>query len=331
MKFPNIEESKLTFHAEDGTEIFVRKWSPEAVNDIKAVVQVAHGLMEHSARYTGFAVALAQAGYVVYANDHRGHGHTAKTMDEIGCVGEDGLNWMVKDMAQLTRLIQSQHKNSPVFMFGHSMGSFLAQKYMGYYGNEVQGVILSGTSGKMGPIVNVGIWLARREMRIKGVNWRSQKLHRVSFGGYNKQFKPRETEFDWLTRDRAEIQKYMDDPLCGTIFSSQFFYEFALFLKGLHSKDSMAAIPHHLPVYIFAGDKDPVSKSGKGIHQLVQWYQAVGMNHVTVKLYPSGRHEMLNEVNRDEVIGDIISWLDVQTSVADPFSEMTEGRSERRL
>jgi alpha-beta hydrolase superfamily lysophospholipase len=305
----HLEEENFTFQSPDATNIFVRKWNAESSKRKTAVVQIAHGMMEHSKRYERFAYVLAKEGFVVYANDHRGHGGTAQNPDEIGRMNEDGFNWMVEDLHQLNGIIKEQNRGLPVFLFGHSMGSFLVQRFMGMYGDEIQGAILSGTSGKVGPIINVGIWLARLEMRKKGVNWRSKRLHRLVFGGYNRQFTQAKSAFDWLTRDEAEVKAYLEDPLCGLLCSSQFYYEFFSFLKRLHLSENVSAIPRELPVFIFSGDKDPVGRSGNGIRQLVQLYQTAGLVHIDYKLYPGGRHEMLNEINRDEVMQDVIAWM----------------------
>ena len=308
---PTLNEKTFTFTSPDGTNIFVRTWSNSTKIGTKGIVQIAHGMMEHSGRYRRLAAALTEADYLVYANDHRGHGNTAPSLDALGNVCTDALSLMVEDLHQLTQIIREQNQDLPIFLFGHSMGSFLAQKYICSFGNEIHGVILSGTSGKYGPIINLGIWLAHREMRNKGANWKSRKLHQLTFGGYNKKFVPIRTEYDWLSRDTMEVNRYMNDPLCGTLFSCQFYYDFMRFLKKLHAYQNISSIPKELPVFIFAGSNDPVSKNGKGILQLVRLYEQLGLKNISYKLYQDGRHEMLNETNRDEVTTDIISWLNL--------------------
>ena len=299
------------FKDPEGFEIFVYKWSPDKSKNIKGVVQISHGMAEHSKRYERFAKALTEAGYIVYANDHRGHGRTAKTLENVGITGvKDSFLWLIKDMHQLTGIIKKENKQLKAFLLGHSMGSFLTQGYISLYGGEISGSILSGTSGKMGPIIYLGIILAKLEILIKGRNSKNPFLNSLSFGSYNKSFKPSRTDFDWLSRDNAEVDKYISDPFCGTVFTSGFFYDLFIYLNWLHKKNTMAGIPKNLPVYIFSGDKDPVGKETKTVRWLINEYKKTGISNLDYKFYRDGRHESLNEINRDEVTADIISWID---------------------
>lgn len=303
-----IEET-LKYKASDGQEIYAYNWRPEG-DDIKGIVQIAHGMAETSYRYKRFAERLVVQGYIVYANDHRGHGKTAASLEEVGYLGPDGFNRMVKDMKEFTDFIRDREGNElPLFLFGHSMGSFLSQRYIGLYGNSIQGVILSGTSGNQGPILNVAIRIAKREVARKGPKTKSPHLNDLSFGSYNKKFKPSRTDFDWLSRDEKEVDKYIEDPYCGGIFTTSFYYDFFRGLKETFHKSNVEKIPKDLPIYIFAGDKDPVGNMGKGVLKLVKTYQNVGIKDLEYKLYKDGRHEMLNEINRDEVMEDVIQWL----------------------
>ncbi|QQY79305.1 alpha-beta hydrolase superfamily lysophospholipase [Keratinibaculum paraultunense] len=305
-------EKTFTFKASDGEEIFAYNWRPENENNnVKGIVQIAHGMAEAAHRYKRFAEKLVKEGYIVYANDHRGHGKTAPSLDEIGYIGPDGYNRMVQDMKEFTDLIRDrENKDLPLFLFGHSMGSFLAQRYISHYGDNIQGVILSGTSGDQGFVLNIGIRIAKREVAKKGPKARSPRLNNLSFGSYNKKFEPSRTEFDWLTRDEKEVDKYIKDPYCGGIFTTSFYYDFFKGLKENFEKSNLENIPKNLPIYIFAGDKDPVGNMGKGVLKLVKTYQRLGIKDLEYNLYKDGRHEMLNEINRDEVMEDVINWLD---------------------
>jgi alpha-beta hydrolase superfamily lysophospholipase len=305
----SFQEENFTFQSSDGTPIFVRKWYMEPLTNKIAAIQIAHGMMEHSDRYKQFAKKLATAGFVVYANDHRGHGYTAKGSEKIGCLCENGFNLMVEDLHQLNVMIKEQNPCLPVFLFGHSMGSFLAQKYIGLYGLGIRGAILSGTGGNAGPMLQLGIWLAQSEVKKKGMDWRSNRLHKLVFGGYNKPFTQDSSKPAWLARDEAEVDLYAADPLCGQVCSSQFYYEFFQFLKRLHDPENISNIPRELPILFLSGDKDPVSKNGKGIRRLVKLYQAAGLLQIDTRLYSNGRHEMLHEINREEVMRDVISWF----------------------
>ncbi len=304
-------EETLKLEVSDGHKIFVYNWRPDGDNRVKGIVQIAHGMAETAYRYNRFAKRLVEQGYIVYANDHRGHGKTAASLDEVGYIGPDGFNRMVEDMKELTQFIQNKENSDlPLFLFGHSMGSFLSQRYISLYGNSIQGVILSGTSGSQGPILNIGIGIAKREIAKNGPKARSPRLNDLSFGSYNKKFEPSRTEFDWLTRDEKEVDKYMEDPYCGGIFTTSFYYDFFKGLKENFKKSNLENIPKNLPIYIFAGDKDPVGNMGKGVLKLVKTYQRLGIKDLEYKLYKDGRHEMLNEINRDEVMEDVINWLD---------------------
>jgi alpha-beta hydrolase superfamily lysophospholipase len=306
----NMKRGEFTFKDAGGVEIFVYKWLPEEDTKVKGAVQIAHGMAEHAARYERFADSLTNAGYIVYANDHRGHGKTAGSLENVGYLGEDGYNWMIKDMKQLNDIIREQNPGIRVFLFGHSMGSLLSQKYISLYGDTLKGVVLSGTSGKQGLILDLGIMIAKREMKKNGPKAKSPTLNNMTFGANNKAFEPGRTSFDWLNRDEAEVDKYIDDPYCGGVFSTEFFYDFARGFKEIHRRDIMKRIPRDLPVYFMSGDKDPVGKECKTVVKLIETYKNLGIKDVTYKFYKDGRHEMLNEKNRDEVTADIIKWLD---------------------
>lgn len=299
----------------EGRDIFVYKWASDQENSEwrsrpKGVVQIAHGMAETAARYERLARVLAEAGYIVYANDHRGHGNTARSADELMVIGENGFERMTEAMSLLTDRIAAEHPGLPVFLFGHSMGSFLAQQYMYRCGSKLRGVILSGTSGRQGPLLGFGIRIAESLCARKGAEHRSELLMGLSLGGYNRVFRPNRTAFDWLSRDEAEVDKYVQDPLCGALPTAGFFRDMFHCLQDIHRWSHMERIPKELPVYIFAGDRDPVGRQGKGIKQLVDMYRKLGLRDVAWTLYPGGRHEMLNEINRDEVMRHVVEWLD---------------------
>lgn len=307
------ETESFHFVSQDGPKIYVRTWAKEASGRDrtgKGVVLISHGMMEHAGRYADFATALCEAGYLVYANDLRGHGLTVPTEEDLGLPGPDALDGMVRDMHQLRGIIEARHPGTPVFFFGHSLGSLLVQSYMSRFGDGLRGVVLCGTTGKAGPIVLLGILLARIQMALFGRDWRSQMLHRLTFSGYNKRFQPCRTPYDWLSRDTESIDKYVKDPRCGFVLSTEFFYDFARFLRRLHQRSTVRAIPADLPVFIVAGANDPVGQYGRGIDRLLRQYAEVGIHEVTHHIYPNGRHELLNDFGSTEVTKDIIAWLD---------------------
>lgn len=305
-----MRREEFTFKDLMGMDIYTYKWLPDEGMNIKACVQIAHGMAETAARYERFAKVLTDSGYVVYANDHKGHGKTAKTLENVGNTGHEGFEWMIKNMYQLNGIINKENPGIPVFLFGHSMGSLLAQRYIALYGEGLKGVILSGTSGKQGIMLDIGISIARREMRKRGEKYRSEKLNDMTFGSYNDAFKPVRTEFDWLSRDEKEVDKYVEDPFCGGVFTAKFFYDFFMMIKETHKPETMMKIPKELPVYLFSGEKDPVGKKCKSVLGLIKIYKKLGLKDVSYKFYKDGRHEMLNEINRDEVMDDVVKWLD---------------------
>lgn len=300
----------FTFKDDEGVKIYTYKWSPENDSPIKGVIQIAHGMAEMSSRYAGFAEFLTDNGYIVYSNDHRGHGKTAENLEEIGYLGEsDGFKWMIEDMHELTGIIKKENQGLPVILFGHSMGSFLTQGYIEQYGKELNGAILSGSNGKQGVILAIGKIIAKGEITKIGRKGRSELLNNMSFGSYNKSFKPCRTDFDWLSRDAKIVDKYIDDPYCGGVFTASFYYDFLNGLSQIEKKKNIEQIPKDLPIYIFSGALDPVGKNGKGIAKLADIYKQLNIQDVTFKLYEDGRHEMLNELNKDEVMKDILVWL----------------------
>lgn len=290
-------------------EIFVYKWLPDENIQVKGIVQIAHGMAETAARYEGFASDLTKNGFIVYANDHRGHGKTAGQVSKLGDLGEDGFNAMVQNMHQLNERIKDENKKLPIFLFGHSMGSFLTQRYICLYGNELNGAIISGSCGKQGITVDIARMIAKGEIKKIGRTGKSNKLDKLSFGSYNNSFKPNRTAFDWLSSDNNQVDKYIADPFCGTVFTAGFFYDFLGGLKSIADNKEIKNVPKNLPIYIFSGEKDPVGKNGKGVLKLVNTYKEHGVVDLTYKLYKDGRHEMLNEINKEEVIDDVIKWL----------------------
>jgi len=301
----------FTFKGTDKKEIFAHKWLPENESNLKAVVQIAHGMAEHSARYKGFAKKLTANNFGVYANDHRGHGQTAGTVENLGYF-DDGNGWdlVVGDMNQLTNIIKKNHSDIPVFLFGHSMGSFLSRDYMFTYGGNTAGVILSATAGDPGLLGRLGIIISKIESTIKGKKTQSPLMDKLSFGSFNKIFKPNRTDFDWLSRDDTEVDKYVDDPFCGTVFKAGFFNDLLNGIQKINNYSNIQNIPKDLPVYLFAGSDDPVGDFTKGVKKVYKNFENAGIKDLSIKFYENGRHEMLNEINRDEVTHDIINWYE---------------------
>lgn len=304
----NMIHKDFTFCAPDSVEIYVYKWLPES--RIKAAINIAHGMAETAARYEHFASILTRNGYAVYAADQRGHGKTINDPSRAGEIGEDALNLMVSDLHRLSEIIQKEIPSVPLFLFGHSMGSFLVQGYIARWGGELKGAILSGAAGPANLLTVIGQLIAFLEKLRLGAMGRSSLLNTLSFGSFNKQFQPARTDFDWLSRDVQEVDKYIADPFCGGIFPAAFFFDLLKFMRQINNQDKLRKIPKDLPVYFFSGGKDPVGANTAGVKKLIKIYQKLGIRDVSCKFYEAGRHEMLHEINRGVVIADVIKWLD---------------------
>lgn len=289
--------------------IFVYQWLPDPETDIKAVLQIVHGVSETGARYEGLASLLTQHGYAVYANDHRGHGRTAESLQALGDAGENGFDGIIEDIVLLSTVIEGKHPQVPHYLLGHSMGSFITQKIMCTHAEHFDGFILSGSNGPRG-LLRFGEYLAGAQAKIKGPTHRSVLINTVVFGPYSRGFGVIRTPFDWLSRDTQEVDHYISDPYCGQICSARFFREFFQLLRQIHTPEMLSKLVLDKPVYIFSGEEDPVGMHGKGVRNLIDLYRKLGMEHLESKLYPGGRHEMLHEINRDEVASHVLDWLD---------------------
>ncbi len=274
----------------------------------EAVVVVAHGMAEHAARYGRFADTLATGGYAVYAPDHRGHGRTAGGDENLGWAGPDGWNAMLRDLDRLTLLAGERHPGAPLIFFGHSMGSVLAQRFAQLHGERLAGLILSGTFGAA-PNIGAGIAAANALRSLRGDRAPSA-LQRSMFAGFNKGFEARRTGFEWLSRDQAEVQKYVDDPRCGFTFSNRLLVDMLRGYVEAWQPKNERRIPATVPVLFFSGALDPVGGNTRAVGALAERYRALGLRDVQVTFYPDARHEMLNETNRDEVVRDVLAWLD---------------------
>ncbi len=296
--------SDFVLEAGDGARVFVRRWLPEAPP--RAFLQIAHGLAEHSLRYQDFALALNRAGIGVYADDHRGHGHTAAPGELGFFAAQDGWRSCLDDLWTLNRRIAADHPDAPIFFFGHSMGSLMGQSFIADHGAALAGAILSGSNGRPPAIAALGGLVARFERWSLGPRGKSALLKQMMFGEFNKPFRPARTQFDWLSRDPAQVDAYVADPLCGFDFTTQLAIDLLGGLPPLLAPETLARIPKRLPIYVMSGARDPV---GANLQSLIDAYRGAGLT-TTVRLYPDARHELLNETNREEVKAALIAWID---------------------
>lgn len=306
-----MKTSTIKVALPDGPKIHTYRWLPEA--EPRAAVQIIHGMAEHAARYGRFAMALTNAGFAVYAADLPGHGKTARE-DELGHFA-DRKGWSVAlaSVHAVHGLIRHEQRKKPsplpIFMFGHSMGSFLLQHYLVEHGNKLAGAVLSATTGDLGALRVVGLAMLRAEALVLGVRHRSALAESLSFKTFNKKFKPARTGFDWLSRDEAGVDKYIADPLCGFRCSTGLWIE--LLSAGRHLTDiaRLARIPKKLPILMIAGDRDPVSGGAAGPRILERAYRSAGLGDVSVSIHEDGRHELLNDTCREVVTSEVTEWL----------------------
>ena len=282
-----MRREDFSFNSEDGLEIAYYRW--RAPGRAAGIVQIAHGMGEHSLRYAHVAEFLNQAGFHVYANDHRGHGRSVKGPDSLGDFGTGGWNGLVADMVTLTRLARTREGRLPLILLGHSMGSFAAQQYVLDNSELIAGLVLSGSA-------------AVDKLEI-------DPSRDADLTAFNRAFEPARTKHDWLSRDPAAVDAYEADPLCGFGINKKAMESMTASARRLVDPAALAGIRKDLPIYIFAGDKDPVNHGLEWLTPLAERYRAAGIANVSEKYYPEGRHEMLNETNRDEVVRDLANWL----------------------
>jgi len=291
--------------AGDGTQLALYRW-PVAPGSVRAVVMIVHGASEHAGRYDRFARFLNENGYAVYAMDLRGHGNTRLRSGALLDAGPDAWNHFVEDQKWLRDLIAREYPGKKIVFFGHSMGSGIAQDYMTRYSRGIDGYVLSGTF--YGPALPEEV-LKATDDSARAAPLEPSPIFAGIFAGFNKPFSDK-PGFDWLSRDAAEVAKYVNDPLCGKPFGNELTRDFLRGLARMRAADVEARIPRDVPIHIISGDQDPVGENTKGVLALIERYRALGVTRVTYKFYPQARHELLNETNRDEVQKDLLTWLD---------------------
>jgi alpha-beta hydrolase superfamily lysophospholipase len=283
-----IPSAEFNFTSSDGLKVVCFRWA--SIGPARGVVQIAHGMGEHIGRYLETIKALNAAGLTVYGNDHRGHGRTAPDATHLGDFGEGGFDLLVQDMIQLSRIAKEENPNHPFILFGHSMGSFAAQKYVLNRSGQINGLILSGSGSLDG-------------------------LARLASSGptgsniLNSNFEPARTPFDWLSRDEAVVDAFISDPLCFPELKPAAYESFLAAAPELSDRGRLHGIRDDLPVYLFSGSDDPVGEQLDGVQLLINRYEKAGLYDVSHDFYRGGRHEMLNEINKDEVRERLLAWI----------------------
>jgi alpha-beta hydrolase superfamily lysophospholipase len=299
---------EFLFTAKDGKVIHAYKWLPSVAP--KAVIQIIHGMAEHAQRYNDFAAFLNNAGFAVYACDLRGHGQTAGTPEDCGYFcKKDGWMCVTNDIHELSLFIKKEQSDKPLILLGHSMGSFFARTYLALFGAELKGCILSGTATHPPLLLSAAGFIASLQKTFKGSRHPSRLLDNLSFGAYNKKIPDPRTRFDWISHDPEVVDRYVADPFCGFICTSGFFHDLFTGLKFINSMTNIRKTPASLPLFFICGSEDPVGNYGSGVQTAADRFKKSGVNDITLKKYDGGRHEMLNEINKEEVYKDVLEWI----------------------
>lgn len=285
-----------------------RLYEPES-NLIKGIVIIVHGMAEHIDRYDSFMQKLCDNNYIVIGYNQRGHYQTIVDYKDYGFISElDGFDYLLNDLSNVFKQIKDKHPKLPIFIFGHSMGSFIAQRFGQLFSTKVNGLILCGTGLNNNLMLRTARLLSKCIIKVKGPRHKSKILDKMTFGSYNKNFKPNRTNFDWLNTIDSEVDKYVEDKYCGGIFSAAFFRDFFSMLITINNNNEL--ISKDIPILLVSGKDDPVGNMGKSVNKLYNEYIRLKIKDVNMKLY-EGRHEILQDIEKEIIINDIILWLDM--------------------
>ena len=305
----------FTLKMDDGYELCLNRWMPDSEEDIKGVVQLHHGLAEHSLRYDRFGSVLAENGYVLNAFDMRGHGRSAEIADKNGTgmfgklADKKGFDRAVLDLKAVTDNLKTDFPGKKTILFGHSFGSFVAQGFIEEFGKDIDACILCGTAGPRPALIAGGSFAAHLITLFTGKNKCLDIMSKLSFGSYNEKISNPRTPCDWLSKNELNVDMYMMDNWCGFPLTNSFFCSMTEGLSKIHKSKNIKKIPLSLPVYFIYGSDDPVGSYGATIKKLINIYKANGMERVDIKEYTGDRHEILNEDDKEQVENDIIDWI----------------------
>lgn len=302
-------KTDFSYPSADGKNtVHAIEWKPEG--EIKAILQISHGMTSHIGRWGRFAEYLNGFGILVTGNDHLGHGLTAKNAEDLGFFGHpDGNAHVIADLHELRRQTQEKYPGVPYFMLGHSMGSFLIRQYAMLHGDGLAGVVVMGTGSQPGAVLAAGKAVCRVLALFAGWRHRSNLVNAMAFGSYTKAIPNARTHYDWLTKENAVVDAYLADPLCGYVFTLNGFYQMFSFIGFIQKKENIDRIPKDLPLLLVSGGADPVGDFGRGVETARDGFTAAGITDVEMILYPDDRHEILNETDGDKVREDIKNWM----------------------
>lgn len=303
---------------DDGYELSINRWQPDTEEEIKGVIQLHHGLAEHSLRYDRFGSVLAENGWVLNAYDMRGHGRSAENAEKNGTgifgklADKKGFDRAVLDLKAVTDNLKNDFPGKKTILMGHSFGSFVSQGFIEEFGSSIDACILCGTAGPRPALVGTGSFFAHLITFFTGKNAIVPLLDKLAFGSYNAKIQNPRTEFDWLSANELNVDMYKMDNWCGFPLTASFFCSMLEGLNKIHKSKNIKKIPTDLPVFFIWGSDDPVGSYGASIKDLIKIYQSNGMNKIEFKEYPGDRHEILNENDKETVENDIIEWINKQ-------------------
>lgn len=306
-------EKVISFPSTNGiNKIHAVLWEQDNSYDMpKGIVQISHGMVEYIERYRELAAYLNGKGFLVVGNDHLGHGLSVASEDDWGYFcPKDGSSYVVRDLHRLTGIIKKQYPNIPYFLLGHSMGSFMARRYLMQYGKELNGAILLGTGNQPISILETGLSIVWAVKLIKGERYRSRWIQQLMFGQYNKRILNPKSDNDWVTSDQEILEAYNNTPACNFIFTLNGFEVLLSTLLYIENKKHIRNIPKNLPILLLSGKEDPVGNYGKAVEQVYHIYKKEGIKNIKMRLFENCRHELHNEINRKEVYEYIGAWLD---------------------
>lgn len=308
----DVIQREMSFDSSQGEErIFVRIVEPAGKQDVKGVLQIVHGMAEHSLLYMEFARYMAENGYVVVANDHLGHGKSVSSGGAYGYFGPKGMESVLADLHKLYEIVHREYEDVPYFMMGHSMGSFLCREYTARYGADLSAAVYMGTCGPQNPaVLKSELLLAEHFVKKLGPRAHHPLFAKLSTEKFNQSFAPNRTSADWISRDENEVDRYVADPLCGFDFTVSAYRDLIRLQKSICSDSWLEKVPKSLPLLLISGGKDPLGGNGQGIRKLKQRLERTG-HTVRMILYPDARHALITETNRSEVFQDIKEFLDL--------------------
>ena len=311
-----MKNEVFTFLSKDGkTNIHAVKWIPDS-GEYKAILQITHGMIEYIERYEPFAKFMTENGYMVVGHDHLGHGESVNTNEDLGFFADvdSPSDYLIEDMHKLRTTIQKENPDVPYFMFGHSMGSYMLRKYLSVYNDNLRGAIICGTGFSPEKVTKMGIMATKLMKVFKGSHGRSKMLRDLTYDKYYKKFDMfgKDASNSWLTRDEEIVKKYYSDPKCTYMFTVNGYVGLTEAVLYSCKQENVDKIPNKLPIFIVSGSDDPVGGCSEGVMKVVNMFKESGKVDLTYKLYDGFRHEILNEIGKEQVYSDLLAWMNVR-------------------